>query len=163
MTYSFRNEQKLINDKEVFFQIMRNIEFGENYDDPEGGLDALGQVLACTDVIGWRRNSRKIIIFLTNYKSHAAGDGIIAGIIQPYDGKCYTDSQGIYTKEKEMDYPSVSMINKLAANIEATVVFVVPNDEESSYYKLSKAIRGSKSTTFSGKRVDYLLKSIYEV
>ncbi|GBP33668.1 Integrin beta-PS [Eumeta japonica] len=78
---------------------------GSNYDPSEGGLDALAQVLACKEKIGWRNDSRKIIIFLTDQSYHVAGDGKWAGIFTPYDGQCYMENNQ-YTKELEMDYPS---------------------------------------------------------
>ena len=37
-----------------------------NVDEPEGALDALMQVMVCTDRLGWRRDSRKIIMLATD-------------------------------------------------------------------------------------------------
>ncbi|XP_059059311.1 integrin beta pat-3-like [Achroia grisella] len=145
MTYSFRNHLKLTNDAEKFREVVKNVPYGTNFDTPEGGLDALAQVLACSDEIGWRKQSRKIVVFLTDAEYHAAGDGISGGIYTPYDGKCYTNKEGIYTKEVEMDYPSVSIIDKLATKIEATIIFVINNKNTFKTYDiLSTAIDGSK-------------------
>ena len=58
-----------------------------NVDDPEGSLDALMQVMVCGDRIGWRQNSRKIIILSTDRDYHFALDGKLAGIFTPNDGK----------------------------------------------------------------------------
>ena len=58
-----------------------------NVDDPEGSLDALMQVMVCGDRIGWRKNSRKIIILSTDRDYHFALDGKLAGIFTPNDGK----------------------------------------------------------------------------
>ncbi|XP_026756972.2 integrin beta pat-3-like [Galleria mellonella] len=165
VTYSFRNHLKLTNASEKFREIVKNVPFGENFDAPEGGLDALAQVLSCTDEIGWRKQSRKIIVLLTDAEYHAAGDGIAAGIYKPYDGKCYT-KDGLYTKELDMDYPSISIINKLATKIEATIIFIIYSDSHLKTYKaLSAAIEGSKSileTKSKSNEVVKILETIYE-
>ena len=49
-----------------------------NLDDPEGGLDALIQVIMCTDVIGWRALSRKLVLFITDDGFHYANDGKVS-------------------------------------------------------------------------------------
>lgn len=46
-----------------------------NLDSPEGGLDALMQVMVCNEEIGWRQNARHLIIFSTDASFHVAGDG----------------------------------------------------------------------------------------
>ena len=48
-------------------------------DNPEGGLDALLQVMVCKDRIGWRPDSRKIILVATDNDYHNAMDGKLAG------------------------------------------------------------------------------------
>lgn len=63
----------------IFF-LQRSIEVANisgNLDSPEGGFDALMQVMVC-DEIGWRENARKIIIFSTDAKFHYAGDGKVS-------------------------------------------------------------------------------------
>jgi len=46
-----------------------------NIDYPEGGFDALMQVMVCENEIGWRNDSLHMIIFSTDAESHYAGDG----------------------------------------------------------------------------------------
>lgn len=46
-----------------------------NLDNAEAQLDALMQVLACADRIGWAALSRKIVILLSDGLMHTAGDG----------------------------------------------------------------------------------------
>ena len=46
-----------------------------NVDRPEGGLEALMQVIVCQDKIGWRPESRRLIVFSTDEDYHLAGDG----------------------------------------------------------------------------------------
>ncbi len=41
------------------------------------GLDALVQSITCDAVIGWRRDVRRVIIFITDEEPHYALDGIL--------------------------------------------------------------------------------------
>lgn len=46
-----------------------------NIDNPEGGLDGIVQVIVCGDQIGWRVNSRRLLLHVTDQSFHFAGDG----------------------------------------------------------------------------------------
>lgn len=46
-----------------------------NFDAPDGGFDALLQAMVCQDEIGWRKRSRRLIVFATDAHSHIAGNG----------------------------------------------------------------------------------------
>ena len=100
-----------------------------NIDDPEGSLDALMQVMVCGERIGWRRDSRKIIILSTDRDYHFALDGKLAGIFEPNDGLCHLNStgggSGYYTHGELLDYPSVSHINSVAQEHNFLVMFAV--------------------------------------
>ncbi|XP_052747283.1 integrin beta-PS [Bicyclus anynana] len=142
LTYSFRNRLKLTENYEDFQKTVNDTAFGSNYDLQEGTLDALSQVITCENEIGWRKESTKIIIVLTDAPYHNAGDGKWGGINRPYDGKCYSKTD-IYKNEIVMDYPSVSLINKLAAEREMIIIYMVDKKEINNYNKLKLAIRGS--------------------
>lgn len=116
---------------------------------PAGGFDALAQAMVCTNEIGWRKDSTKIIIYISDALFHIAGDGKAAGITQPYDGKCYTKN-GTYTKELDMDFPSIGIIRKLAADSDMTIIFIVDvsNNIQEKYIKLTEPIKGSKHNNF---------------
>lgn len=167
-TYSFRHRLSLVEDYKKFKDMVLLTPPGINRDEQEGGLDALAQVLVCKDIIGWRNESRKIVIFLTDGPYHAAGDGKSAGLFQPYDGKCYTKNN-VYTKEREMDYPSVHMINKLAAERDIIIIFLVDYKVEGVYHDLSDVVSGSKLAKYSRNKLTNsavlvnILKDIYEV
>lgn len=150
---------------------MRNTDLGGNFDRAEGGFDALAQVITCNEEIGWRNQSRKIVLFITNMLSHTAGDGKWAGITQPYDGQCYTQD-GVYLKERELDYPSISILNKLASDNEVTVIFVIDTNYLDDYRYQCQYIRGSKyvgfTTTgnkseFNNTELETVLSNIYKV
>ena len=46
------------------------------------GMDALMQVAACKDEIGWRDHSRKVVVYLTDTGFHFAGDGKLGGQVE---------------------------------------------------------------------------------
>ena len=77
----------LVRDASLFTERVSRAPISGNIDNPEGGLDALMQVMVCGDRIGWRKNSRKIIILSTDRDYHFALDGKLAGIFTPNDGK----------------------------------------------------------------------------
>ncbi|CAG9784616.1 unnamed protein product, partial [Diatraea saccharalis] len=162
-TYSFKHRLKLTDNVEEFKKIVSSFNLGYNYDEPEGGFDALAQAISCKEQIGWKNESRKIIVILSDASLyHSAGDGLIAGIFKPYDGGCYLNDDGIYTKELEMDYPSVSIINKMAAEEEITIIFVVKSESQYYYSRLSEVISGSKYISYDGDKITSLLEKIYE-
>ncbi|CAG5056537.1 unnamed protein product [Parnassius apollo] len=161
LTYSFKHHLNFTRSYENFKKVLNEVPLGQNYDTPEGGLDALAQVMVCKEELGWRTQSRKIVVLLTDGTYHAAGDGRLAGIVKPYDGKCYMKNN-VYSNELSMDYPSVSMIGKLAADEQITVVFAVKNSMQSVYTKLSNSVRNSWSTTYESADMDVILKEIYE-
>ncbi|KAL4715135.1 hypothetical protein ACJJTC_012182 [Scirpophaga incertulas] len=160
LTYSFKNRMKLTNDTGKFKIAVSEMEFGQNHDFPEGGLDALAQAIVCQEDIGWRNESRKIIVFLTDGPYHSAGDGLTGGIFQPYDGQCYM-KDNVYTKELVMDYPSISIINKIAASEGITVIFAVTNEVQNIYSHLSEAISGSKCISNEDNQMVSILNKIY--
>jgi hypothetical protein len=55
-----------------------------NVDEPEGGFDALMQIAVCSDKIGWRNNTRRVLIVSTDTGFHMAGDGKVN--IQNFEG-----------------------------------------------------------------------------
>lgn len=46
-----------------------------NNDSPEAMLEGLLQSVVCKDIVGWRREARKLIMVFTDQTYHAAGDG----------------------------------------------------------------------------------------
>ncbi|XP_039765268.1 integrin beta pat-3-like [Pararge aegeria] len=152
-TYSFRNRLKLTRNYQEFQDAVNDSWFGSSANRPEGTLDALSQVISCDPEILWGNYSTKIIIVLTYGPFRSAGKANWAGIYRPYDGNCYTE-HGIYKNELKMDYPSVSIINKLASEKEAIIIFMGSNKKRSYNALLKKGVKDSevsviKKTGFS--------------
>lgn len=45
-------------------------------DIPESQADALAQVVECAEQIGWRENTRRVVLLATDDRFHVAGDGV---------------------------------------------------------------------------------------
>ena len=106
------------------------------------------KVMVCGDRIGWRENSRKIIIVSTDRDYHFAMDGKLAGIFRPNDGECHLNNtgsgSGFYTEAEVLDYPSVSHINSVAQLNNFIIIFAVTEQYQEAYSALSERITGSK-------------------
>uniref|UniRef100_A0A8C2RH93 Integrin beta n=1 Tax=Capra hircus TaxID=9925 RepID=A0A8C2RH93_CAPHI len=89
--------------------------------------------------IGWRNVSR-LLVFTSDDTFHTAGDGKLGGIFMPSDGHCHLDSNGLYSRSPEFDYPSVGQVAQAlsAANIQP--IFAVTSATLPVYRELSKLI-----------------------
>lgn len=63
--YSFKNHKSLSEDENRFSQEVEQARVSGNLDSPEGGFDALMQVMTCMEEIGWRSQARRLIVFFT--------------------------------------------------------------------------------------------------
>nr|CAA67357.1 integrin [Pacifastacus leniusculus] len=140
--YSFRNDLPLDDDPKQFTIKVNEAPISGNMDSPEGGFDALMQVMVCTDQIGWREQARRIVIFSTDAKFHHAGDGRLAGIVAPNDETCHLNNLQEYTDFDKYDYPSIAQINKIAKEKNINVIFAV-SSHELLYKELSGMIETS--------------------
>lgn len=93
--FPFINNLPLTDKSQLFVDKVNNESISGNLDFPEGGMDALMQVLVCGDVswccdfcchsnscmvlvlqsIGWRAGARRIVVMATDAGFHFAGDG----------------------------------------------------------------------------------------
>lgn len=53
------------------------------------------------DIIGWRNSSTRLLVLATDAGFHMAGDGKLAGILEPNDEVCHMN-RDLYTKSSEM-------------------------------------------------------------
>ncbi|KAJ8307663.1 hypothetical protein KUTeg_014785, partial [Tegillarca granosa] len=88
-----------------------------NLDFAEGGSDAIIQALSCKDQIGWRPNTRRILLFSSDADFHYAGDG--------------------------KDYPSLGQIAAQVKQKDINLVFATPEKMYQRYKTISDFIQGS--------------------
>ncbi|XP_023112874.2 integrin beta-7 isoform X2 [Felis catus] len=137
--FSFRHVLSLTSDAKAFEREVGRQSVSGNLDSPEGGFDAILQAALCQEQIGWRNVSR-LLVFTSDDTFHTAGDGKLGGIFMPSDGHCHLDSDGLYSRSPEFDYPSVGQVAQAlsAANIQP--IFAVTSATLPVYQELSKLI-----------------------
>lgn len=139
--YTFRNHLSLTNNTRRFSEEIKNTTYSTNLDDPEADLDALMQAIVCKEEIGWRENARHLLVLSTDSEYHIAGDGKLAGLVIPHDGKCHMDNH-MYSYGSIFDYPSIAQINAKAVEHGINMIFVIainsmtPKAED--YYRMLK-------------------------
>ncbi|XP_033762160.1 integrin beta-6-like [Pecten maximus] len=139
--YAFKHSMKLAKDIPEFVRQVTATNDSANYDSPEGGFDGLMQVMVCPELIGWRNRSRRLLIYATDSDYHYAGDGRLAGIVTPNDGRCHTDSvTNMYTKALEQDYPSVGQIKEKVKENQIILLFTVGAAAIDAYAKVVEEI-----------------------
>ncbi|KFO21267.1 Integrin beta-7 [Fukomys damarensis] len=137
--FSFHHVLSLTGDAQAFEREVGRQNVSGNLDSPEGGFDAILQAALCQEQIGWRNVSR-LLVFTSDDTFHTAGDGKLGGIFMPSDGHCHLDSNGLYSRSSEFDYPSVGQIAQAlsAANIQP--IFAVTSATLPIYQELSQMI-----------------------
>ncbi|PVD29577.1 hypothetical protein C0Q70_08831 [Pomacea canaliculata] len=123
--FSFRHELPMTKDLKSFANAVKQSHITGNIDRPEGGLDAMMQAIVCKTV-GWRENSRQLIIFGSDARMHFAGDG--------------------------KDYPSVGQIAYELDRSKKFVIFAVSKPVYPEYQRLQTQVpRSSANILQTGK------------
>lgn len=113
-----------------------------NLDRPEGGFDAIMQAIVCQEM-GWRDNSRQLIIFASDARMHYAGDGKLAGLITPNDEQCHLTLDGSNAMSEKQDYPSVGQISAALDRSKKYVIFAVKQNIQTEYEHITNRMARS--------------------
>ncbi|KAL3282739.1 hypothetical protein HHI36_005908 [Cryptolaemus montrouzieri] len=143
--YSFKNHMSLSTNHTKFSSQVSEAQVSGNLDTPEGGFDALMQAIVCKKEIGWRYQARHLLVFSTDAEFHIAGDGKLAGVLIPNDGKCHMSGDE-YEGYLTYDYPSVSHLNYVARKNNINLIFAIVKSDKDvlrSYEFLSDSIENS--------------------
>uniref|UniRef100_A0A667H161 Integrin beta n=1 Tax=Lynx canadensis TaxID=61383 RepID=A0A667H161_LYNCA len=145
--FAFRHVLKLTNNSHQF--------------QTEGGLDAMMQVAACPEEIGWR-NVTRLLVFATDDGFHFAGDGKLGAILTPNDGRCHLEDN-MYKRSNEFDYPSVGQLAHKLAESNIQPIFAVTRRMVKTYEKLTEVIPKSAVGELSedSSNVVQLIKNAY--
>ena len=151
---SFEHVSDLTNSSEEFNTALQDVLISTNADGPEGTLDAMMQATVCTDLIGWRDNSRKVMMVLTDDVVHTAGDGKIAGITKINDETCHTEyseryNKFLYIASTEYDYPSFEQLRLVLRRNGIVPVFAVPSTATAYFEKIKELLNGFVAITSS--------------
>ncbi|XP_025768823.1 integrin beta-2 [Puma concolor] len=159
--FAFRHVLKLTNNSHQFQTEVGKQLISGNLDAPEGGLDAMMQVAACPEEIGWR-NVTRLLVFATDDGFHFAGDGKLGAILTPNDGRCHLEDN-IYKRSNEFDYPSVGQLAHKLAESNIQPIFAVTKRMVKTYEKLTEVIPKSAVGELSedSSNVVQLIKNAY--
>ncbi|KDR08103.1 integrin beta-PS-like isoform X2 [Zootermopsis nevadensis] len=148
--YGFKNHLKLDTNTSLFSMKVNEAKVSGNLDYPEGGFDAVMQAIVCQKQIGWRQKARHLLVFSSDSDFHFAGDGRLAGLVEPNDMQCYVTDDGNYTHSLVFDYPSISQINQVARQNNINIIFAITESISKIYKHLVGSIEGSSYGILSG-------------
>uniref|UniRef100_A0A8C9A4V9 Integrin beta n=1 Tax=Prolemur simus TaxID=1328070 RepID=A0A8C9A4V9_PROSS len=159
--FAFRHVLKLTSNADQFQAEVGKQLISGNLDAPEGGLDAMMQVAACPEEIGWR-NVTRLLVFATDDGFHFAGDGKLGAILTPNDGRCHLEDN-MYKSSNEFDYPSVGQLAHKLAESNIQPIFAVTKRMVKTYEKLTEIIPKSAVGELSddSSNVVQLIKNAY--
>ncbi|XP_063692682.1 integrin beta pat-3-like isoform X2 [Bolinopsis microptera] len=138
--HSFNHEMSMTSGDgatEALKSRLSSLSISSNVDNPEGGFEAIVQAAVCSDDIGWRDPARKVIFFATDAVFHVAGDGKLAGIVEPNEGTCGM-SNNKYTRSLNQDYPSIGQLNDVLIKNQVIPIFAVTAQMQNVYQELSE-------------------------
>ncbi|XP_048202051.1 integrin beta-2 isoform X1 [Perognathus longimembris pacificus] len=159
--FAFRHVLKLTDNSNQFQTEVGKQFISGNLDAPEGGLDAMMQVAACSEEIGWR-NVTRLLVYATDDGFHFAGDGKLGAILTPNDGRCHLQDN-MYKRSNEFDYPSVGQLAHKLAESNIQPIFAVTKRMVKTYEKLTEIIPKSAVGELSddSSNVVQLIKNAY--
>lgn len=125
-TFGYRHLLSLTSSTDKFNEIISKQQVSANIDLPECGFDAIMQAAVCgvsrfpfkcfafmertqyffqlmemslstQDRIGWRNDSMKLLVFVSDADSHFGMDSKMSGIVVPNDGECHLDDNNEYS------------------------------------------------------------------
>ena len=128
--FDYEHVISLTNSSDLFNSSVQETIVSSNVDDPEDPLGAMLQAVVCKELVGWRENSRKILLIMTDDVLHTAGDGRLAGIVKPNDGQCHTQYDPSYNKTINtaaimQDYPSIEQVKEALQDNNIIPVFAI--------------------------------------
>ncbi|KAJ8003556.1 hypothetical protein DPEC_G00149580 [Dallia pectoralis] len=143
-TFGYKHVLPLSSDTDKFNHIIAKQRVSPNIDEPECGFDAIMQVAVCGDKIGWRNDSMRLLVFVSDADSHFGMDSKMAGIVTPNDGECHLDSNNEYSMSAHLEYPSLGqLMDKLVEN-NILLIFAVTEKQKENYENYAHFIPGAK-------------------
>eukprot|EP00117_Sycon_ciliatum_P023626 scpid49462/ scgid3434/ Integrin beta-5 len=143
LPYAFENAVPLNDNETKFVNGLTGRRISASLDRPEGTFEAMMQVLVCPEEIGWRPTAHRVLIVATDTGYHAAGDGRLAGIALPNDGRCHLDADGTYSAWNTYDYPSLGQINNFAQLNSVNIIFAIKDGATEQYNFVRDFIQNS--------------------
>ncbi|KAM7405943.1 hypothetical protein PAMP_000353 [Pampus punctatissimus] len=142
-TFGYKHVLSLTSSTDKFNKIIAKQRVSANIDVPECGFDAVMQAAVCGDKIGWRNDSMRLLVFVSDADSHFGMDSKMAGIVIPNDGQCHLDINNEYSMSTVLEYPTLGqLIDKVVEN-NILLIFAVTEDQKLNYKKYANLIPGA--------------------
>lgn len=125
-----------------FTRVIKKQRISGNMDTPEGGFDAMLQVIVCKKDIGWRPEAKHLLLVMTDQPSHLALDSKLAGIVVPNDGRCHLENN-IYSQTTTMEHPTIGQLAEKLLENNIYSIFAVDQLQYQWYEDLMDLIPGS--------------------
>lgn len=108
-TFNVRHHLNLTSDLNAWGSALDSLKVAADFDAPHSGLEAITQIASCSNIIGWRNDTRKVLFVLTNEGYHLRMDGIRARIEGPFSSACALTKQttDFTASLTNQDYPSM--------------------------------------------------------
>ncbi|CAJ1049496.1 integrin beta-6 [Xyrichtys novacula] len=142
-TFGYKHVLSLTSRTDEFNKIIREQHVSANNDVPEGGFDAIMQAAVCGDKIGWRNDSMRLLVFVSDADSHFGMDSKMAGIVIPNDGQCHLNVKNEYSMSAEQEYPTLGQLSDKVVENNILLIFAVTEKQESNYKNYANVIPGA--------------------
>ncbi|XP_028257326.1 integrin beta-6 [Parambassis ranga] len=142
-TFGYKHVLSLTSSTDKFNEIISVQRVSANVDVPECGFDAVMQAAVCGDKIGWRNDSMRLLVFVSDADSHFGMDSKMAGIVIPNDGQCHLDVNNEYSMSTVQEYPTLGqLIDKVVEN-NILLIFAVTEEQKHNYKNYANLIPGA--------------------
>uniref|UniRef100_A0A671XU10 Integrin beta n=1 Tax=Sparus aurata TaxID=8175 RepID=A0A671XU10_SPAAU len=142
-TFGYKHVLSLTSSTDKFNDIIARQQVSANTDVPECGFDAIMQAAVCGDKIGWRNDSMRLLVFVSDADSHFGMDSKMAGIVIPNDGQCHLDDNNEYAMSTVQEYPTLGqLIDKVMEN-NILLIFAVTEEQTPKYKNYANLIPGA--------------------
>ncbi|XP_072236930.1 integrin beta-6 [Leuresthes tenuis] len=142
-TFGYKHVLSLTSRTDRFNEIIAKQLVSANLDELECGFDAVMQAAVCGDKIGWRNDSMRLLVFVSDADSHVGMDSKMAGIVIPNDGQCHLDANNEYSMSTKQEYPTLGqLIDKVVEN-NILLIFAVTENQINNYKNYANLIPGA--------------------
>ncbi|XP_029522422.2 integrin beta-6-like isoform X4 [Oncorhynchus nerka] len=142
-TFGYKHILPLTSSTEKFNNIITNQRVSANIDLPECGFDAIMQAAVCGDKIGWRNDSMRLLVFVSDADSHFGMDSKMSGIVVPNDGECHLDSNNEYSMAAHLEYPTLGQLMDKLVDNNILLIFAVTENQKHNYENYASFIPGA--------------------
>ncbi|KAG7275078.1 hypothetical protein CRUP_004844 [Coryphaenoides rupestris] len=139
-TFGYKHVLSLTSNTDKFNQIVSRQRVSANIDVPECGFDAVMQAAVCGDKIGWRNDSMRLLVFVSDADSHFGMDSKMAGIVVPNDGHCHLDDHNDYSMSAMLEYPTLGQLAEKLVENNILLIFAVTENQKHNYEELRSEI-----------------------